>query len=131
MSPYKINVNELNLLEYACLHNNLNIVKYLIENLNMCPKYEDPINGNLLEYACYNNKLDIIKYLIEEYKMSPYDILQNGANLLEYAQWNNYRDIVDYLINDRKMKINEISIESKYMMILFLIFFWIYLFYFI
>jgi hypothetical protein len=63
---------EYNCLLLACKHNNLDVVKYLIEVVQMdTNRLADNFNrDNCLEIACRYNDLNVVKYLVEDAKIT-------------------------------------------------------------
>jgi hypothetical protein len=71
----------------ACANNNVNIVKYLIEDIKMYPKctYNNTnMNGLMVALMCEKN-IDMIKYLLHDLKIDPYETDINGNNAFYFA----------------------------------------------
>ena len=92
-----------NLLEYACIINKIDIVKYLIEDMKMDPCKPDNIYNSydLLELACIHNRIKIIKYLIKVHNLDPSKC--SNYNLLKLACLKNKINIIKYLVEKIKM----------------------------
>jgi hypothetical protein len=61
-----ININSYFLS--ACQNNNINIIKYLLENYKIDINYKDKLGNNCLFYASCSNDINTIKYLQRKYK---------------------------------------------------------------
>lgn len=79
----------------ACSNNNLDIVKYLYDKVNIY--ILDNQNKNALMVASYNGNLDIVKFLVENTNFN----INSKCNLLLtpflYAIYENRLDVVKYL----------------------------------
>lgn len=77
------------LLIYICEFDpNLEVIKYLIKNLNMDPMncYNSDNNFNCLMFASRSNpNLEVIKYLIKVRNMDPHKKTINGKNCMTFA----------------------------------------------
>ena len=103
IDPFLVNENDNNCLSYACMHSgNLDVIKYLIEEIGLDPTLENCEGDNCLTIACWkNNSLDVIKYLVENVKMNILQIDFLGYNCFLAACMNKLSDvdIVKFLVN--------------------------------
>lgn len=94
------NYNEIRMttaLHVACLNNQYESVKYLLEKLNMDVDYQDRTGSTALMYAAWKGNFKIVKYLINKHE-ADIDITNlKGGTAKRYAQYSNQWDIVDYL----------------------------------
>jgi hypothetical protein len=90
---------------------NLEIIKYLIEDLKMDVNHMDKNKNNCLTLACRGNtNLEIIKYLIENLKMNINHTTKYGNNCLTLAcRENTNLEIIRYLIDNQKMNVNHMD----------------------
>lgn len=93
LKEFNINIDEI--FRVAIISNNLDIVKYLVENGANINASEIWFTTHPLRWASYKGHLDVVKYLIEK-----------GANIhaknefsLIHAYTNNHFDVIKYLID--------------------------------
>jgi hypothetical protein len=100
----------LNCLSFACRHNSLNIIKYLVEERKMDIHHTNRSETTyLMEASLGNNCTTIIKYLIEECNIDPTILNKKGFDCLAYACMRNTSiSIIKYLIEEYKMNINRV-----------------------
>jgi hypothetical protein len=93
------------------INTNLEIIKYLIEDLKIDTYNTKNNYDNCLTLASRENtNLEIIRYLIENQKMNINYANIGGNNCLTMACWKNTNlEIIRYLIDDQKMNINHIN----------------------
>lgn len=98
-------------LHAACEHNDLDMIKYLIDLVQLDPmhKTNDYHGNNCLLSACRNNpNIDVIKYLINEIKMDIHVKNNNKENCLMLACHKNPNlDIIKYLAT--KINVNDVN----------------------
>ncbi len=83
-------------LHIAALENNLNLVKYLVENLKMDVNYTDRTGSTAIMYAAWKGNLDIVKYLLEHGASSDVKNMKGGY-AIAYARHAKHKDIVNIL----------------------------------
>lgn len=76
-------------LTLASVKKHLDIVKYLVEELNVCPDNE------LFETICERDNIEIFEYLLNNFKMT-HDV----NTLFQIASENGCLNIIKYLVND-------------------------------
>jgi hypothetical protein len=103
------NNNGNNGFTLACLTNtNLDVIKYLVNDLKMDINHTNNYGNNGFTLACFTNtNLDVIKYLVNDLKMDINHTDNNGDNGFTLTCWKNTNlDVIKYLVNDLKMDIN-------------------------
>jgi ankyrin repeat protein len=107
--------NDVCLLKVCGFNNNLERIKYFIDDLKMDISKTDRYGYNCLMYACYENEnSDIIKYLIEDKKISVSETNVYGQTCLMAACRNNKNlNVIKYLIEDKKMDISQTDCEGR------------------
>lgn len=114
IEKWKIDINYendfgRNCLMMCCMHNNLNMIKFLIDEMQMDQSVLDRKKNNCLILACGNNKnlsIEMIEYLIEKN-----DILHrnnHGMNCLlalceSKSKRKNHLEIIKFLIECKKI----------------------------
>jgi hypothetical protein len=74
------------MLFYASRYNpDLDVIKYLVEELNYVVDGIDTVGNNCLLFAAYNPNPQIIRYMIEELKMDPNVENRNGEKCFELS----------------------------------------------
>ncbi|WP_370107212.1 ankyrin repeat domain-containing protein [Wolbachia endosymbiont of Chironomus riparius] len=87
-------------LPHAAKHCHLNIVKYLIEEQNVDPNFQDELGNTALHYAAARNRLPLVQYLVDEKHVS-LDIQNKIGNTpIHVAAKDNRLDIVKYLLKE-------------------------------
>jgi hypothetical protein len=107
-----VDIKNTNCLLLACRNNtNIEIIKYLIEDIKMIKDHHDKNGNNCLNLACaYNPNLDIIKYLIEKVKMDKNKYNISGNNCLMMACMENTNlEIITYLVESCGMNTNYLN----------------------
>jgi len=98
---YNVKKNFIENDEYfkiAIKHNrNIDVIKYMIDELKMNLDYFDHRHVNCLMIACEHNCLDVVKYLIEERKMDPNCQDIYGHNCLIKSMEGHKPEIITYL----------------------------------
>jgi hypothetical protein len=89
-------------------NHNLNVIKYLVDELKIDLKHTNYIGDNGFTIACkMNPNLNIIRYLVDELKMNVMHVNRNNDNGFIHACYDNPSlEIIRYLIEDLKMDIN-------------------------
>jgi NADH:ubiquinone oxidoreductase subunit E len=103
VNKFKIDVNVFTL---ACYKNtNLDIIKYLANDLGMDVTHTDNDGNNGFTLACMKNtNLDVIKYLVNDLEMDVTHTNNNGGNGFTLACYENINlDVIKYLVNDLGM----------------------------
>ncbi len=110
IDPLQTNNQNTNCLMYACAYNNLNIIKYLIDDIKINTMQTNDDGVSCLAYACLTNpNLDIIIYLIEYQNLNPGDTDNMGSNCLMFACLQNDNiNVIKYLI-EQKIDVNEVN----------------------
>ena len=98
----------------ACeFNNNLEIIKYFLNNKNINLKFTINQHDDYLLRACKNNtNLDIIKYLLTTNENVNY-LNEKGENLILMSCLNDNFEILKYLTENLKIEINPVSINRK------------------
>jgi len=99
--------NGNDLLIFAALNGNLEMVQYLIKQ-GICLSTLDYRKNNALIQASYLGHLNIVHYLVEK-GMNPLQKDNHGMSALLYAAKNGHQAIVEYLIEKVKVDINEVN----------------------
>jgi hypothetical protein len=116
MNTTCIDKNGNNCLLLACgNNNNLDIIKYLIEDVRMDCHYLNYLEDNCLTTACWENtNLEIIKYLIEDKKININHVDNNNNNcLLSACNANTNLDVIKYLIEEKQMDVTYLNINGE------------------
>lgn len=85
-------------LHYSCLHNNLDVVKCLIEKYRCSASCKDHRSENPLHWAIENNNIDIVKYMVSGNYARPSDKNLFGQNAIHYACKYGHAEILNYLL---------------------------------
>ena len=94
----------------ACLHNSLNVVKYLIETQHVYDGSNHKIGSFPVHYGCTKGHLAIVKYFIEHRKVSiELREIKTGFTPLHVASSNGFIIIVRYLVSNNA----DINAKSK------------------
>lgn len=109
MSVNNVDFLNNNALIIACYEENLEIIKYLIENTNINIDHKNNFGNNVLLVACYENYIEIVKYLLEETKININTINNLGNNILMMSCLNNNLELLLYLINKTDIDINKFN----------------------
>lgn len=100
-----LNVTEKELkspLNIAAFYGNLDVVRYLIEDQNLNPRFQDTLGRTSLHYACLkDNSLLIVKYLVEEHGCNPSEKDNQKNSPLCVAASSGSLDILKYLIEGK------------------------------
>ena len=82
----------------ACMHGNLDIVKFFTRVLGCDPRDINNDGMSCLHLAAQNGDLVLIRYLVEVMKCDPNCISKGGRTPLHYASENGHLDVVKYLV---------------------------------
>ena len=99
-------MSQLKPVEWAVFNgnlNNLNTLKFFIEEQHYDAKQKGYEGKTLLHLACAGGHLDVVKYLIDEHKLDPLSEDDNQRTPLHEACDNGQIDIVRYLVNERSV----------------------------
>lgn len=104
-----------NCLMIACMCNgNLDVIKYLINDIKMDTKQRNNDGLDCLLFAAENPNLEIIKYLINDQKMDTNSVDNNNDNILTTACMHNDNvEMIRYLVNDVGMPINHMDVNGN------------------
>lgn len=94
------NENEIRMttaLHIACLNDQFESVKYLLDKLEMDVNYQDRTGSTPLMYAAWKGNLKIVKYLINKHNANVSITNLKGGNAKRYAMYAGHTDIVEYL----------------------------------
>jgi hypothetical protein len=109
--------NQYNILfNIACQYNtNLDVIKYLAEELNLNTNILDEDGDNAFNLACYNNtNIEVIKYLAEELKLNTNMINDFGNNAFNLAcMYNINLDVIQYLAEELNLNTEIISKDGN------------------
>ncbi len=118
-------LNQINIYGDNCLifasrskRNNLEVIKFLIEDCKMDASQTRNENVNSLMIACNRKNIECIKYFIEKCKMdTKYTNIAND-NCLSYACYNQDINVIKFLIEEIKMNPHHTNInKNNYLMI--------------
>lgn len=108
-NPNEEDINLWNSLHYACSGNNLETVKYLIENQEMNPSKKSH-DGDCLEIAChYTANPLIIEYLLNK-GFCLYDKPSDESYINILIQNNIHPNVLKYVIEELKCDFQQIDI---------------------
>lgn len=94
------------ILTNALYYGQLNIIKYMVDDLKMRINNR---KGKALKQACYNGYLDVVKYFIEEKR---FDININNNEALRDAIRYNHPELIKYLL-DKGSDTNDLKYAKK------------------
>ena len=77
-----------------CRNNNMDAIKYLMDELNCNPSTTGCKGRTILHYACYGGHTKLVKMLLTEYHMNPLYDDNNGNTALHYAVQSGREEIV-------------------------------------
>lgn len=107
-------------LGYACIHNNINIAKWLAEKFNITMFWNEEIE-NILEIS----NLATIKWVISYFKINKNDFRDFGYAMLESVFRNDNLDVMwwvieefDFTVDDIKSIINRVHLNAERMLII-------------
>ena len=92
-------------LYFAC--GDLEIIKYLTEELNIDPSKNNYFSNSLLGIACLGGHLETVKYLMEERNIDPNKNNYPGTGPLELACLVGHLEVVKYLIEEHNIDPNK------------------------
>jgi ankyrin repeat protein len=97
--------HRLNCLLSACASNgNLSFIRYLIDDMGMCPFHKDVNNSNCLIWAGRNANLEIVNFFVKKFEGIENHVNKSGANCFLVTCSNNQNvDIVKYLAQSDKV----------------------------
>jgi ankyrin repeat protein len=114
IDKFEININNykfvqrLRLISISIRNGNLEIIKYLFEDLKMNILPSDSGKAYLFIACSETKNVDVMKYLIEEKRINVSNINLRGQNCLMLACQNNENvEIIKYLIEEQKMDISQ------------------------
>lgn len=84
-------------LHIACLNNQFESVKYLLEKIGIDVNYQDRTGSTPLMYAAWKGNLKIVKYLVNKHNADISITNLKGGNAKRYAMYAGHIDIVDFL----------------------------------
>jgi len=96
--PITVDILKNNALHYSA-HVSLDLVKYLVEELNLNPKTKGCQNKEPLHMASENGKLDIVEYLVLEHKCDPSIRADKSVSALHYAACRGHLPVLKFLIS--------------------------------
>ena len=92
-----------NCLLLLCKNNDIDIIKYLIEEKKMDYTYKNKNDETCLSMACsYNENLDVIKYLVEKTNSQNYTNNNMENCFLLSCKTNPNLKIIKYLLEEKK-----------------------------
>ena len=130
--PHLINADHAgrNILHYACLQGNMNLVKFIFGNSSFDIDYNvvDEEGNTPLHVACIQGQFEVVKFILEEANQKGIDIAKKnmmGQTAEDLARNNGHKDVVD-LFKTKLLKIIQtvlIALIITISLILFLNFF--------
>lgn len=115
----KINVNQVidndhtSFLYLAAQHNQLEIVKYLINN-HANVECKNPANSaSALSIAADKGYIEVVKYLVEHANANINSSLNDGATALILASEKGHLNVVRYLIKDPNIDLSKVTQDGK------------------
>ena len=96
----------------ASANNNIEIVKYLVEEKKVDINYTNDDNNSALMFSCRRNHIEIVKYLIDKGARTDIRNICDEENALEIACLKGNTEIVKYIINNDKYKIPKFLINK-------------------
>jgi ankyrin repeat protein len=91
-------------LSLACIHNNVDVILYLIKDYK---SHGCQYKSENLVLACRNQSLSVIKCLIDDCKLDVNHIGENGSTCLSMACWSNPDlSVIKYLVEECKLDPN-------------------------
>ena len=97
----------------ACVRNNIEIVKLLINNLNININCVNKYGLTAFHYACIHNSIEIIKLLLNNSQLNLNIYDKNGYTAFHYACSNGNIEIIKLLINEPRLNINIYNKNGK------------------
>ena len=88
-------------LHCASAESHQNVVKYLINDLQVNPSYPDEDGATPLHMASANGCIEMVKYLVEEKHCDPMLRNKKGNNSLNMAAGNGHLNIFKYLVEQK------------------------------
>ena len=88
-------------LHCASVGSHLNVLKYLIDDLQINPSSPDEDGATPLHVASANGCIDMVKYLVEKKHCDPMLRNKKGNNSLNMAAGNGHLDIFKYLVEQK------------------------------
>ena len=88
-------------LHCASAESHLDVVKYLINDLQINPSYPDEDGATPLHMASANGCTEMVKYLVEEKHCDPMLRNKKGNNSLNMAAGNGHLNIFKYLVEQK------------------------------
>jgi ankyrin repeat protein len=95
---YHANVDKLEILILAAINGHLEMVKYLVEKLNV------PVNNNGLYLIAENGYVDVLKYLIDKGACLCRTHLETALNR---SATNGHLEMVKYLVEEHNAAVND------------------------
>lgn len=92
----------------ACLNNNLDIIKYFIEELEFDINKKNAAEMTVLHEACRDGNIDLIKYLVA-HGANVNDVNENGDTILHIACHQDHLDTVKFIIETLHFDVNTIN----------------------
>ena len=94
----------------ACLHNKLNVVRYLIENQHVYDGINPKIGSYPIHYGCEKGHLPIVKYFIEQRNVDKeLPEKRTGFTPLHLVSFFGHLIIARYLVDEKHANINSLS----------------------
>ena len=110
--PKQIGYNGRNQLHFACARN-LDTVKYLINDHELDPLFQDNDDKTPHHIACEAGRLDIVMYLVNDQKVDPG--YTSGDNTpLHWACGGGNLELVKFLVEEKKCDPTQIVLTEEF-----------------
>ena len=91
-------------LHLACRNGHLEVVKYLVSEVQCDPNCRTQGNATPLHLACQKGHLEVVKYLVCEVQSDPNHRTQQNETPLHFACLGGYFELVNYLLYSTAVK---------------------------
>jgi len=106
-----------NILTFACISNNTDIIKLLLKNNNVDLNYTNKHNNNALIISCMNSNEEIAMILLNK-NINYLKININNDNALLWSCYNNLKNVAFYLLSKNDIDINHVNNNNRNCLIL-------------